>query len=67
MKNTKDIQFPTADLAVLGVLLIRYATALVNGLFLFICGRVKPAVFDLFLALGIASYLGLFYLALVVS
>ncbi|XP_073242731.1 BOS complex subunit NCLN-like [Porites lutea] len=27
--------------------------------------RVKPAVFDLFLALGIASYLGLFYLALV--
>ena len=29
--------------------------------------RVKPAVFDLFLAVGIASYLGLFYLALVVS
>lgn len=27
--------------------------------------RVKPAIFDLFLALGIASYLGLFYLALV--
>lgn len=26
--------------------------------------RVKPAVFDLFLALGIASYLGMFYLAL---
>ncbi|XP_068693928.1 BOS complex subunit ncln-like isoform X2 [Montipora foliosa] len=26
--------------------------------------RVKPAVFDLFLAVGIASYLGLFYLAL---
>lgn len=49
------------------VLLKRHATALINGLFLFICGRVKPAVFDLFLALGIASYLGLFYLALVVS
>lgn len=27
--------------------------------------RVKPAIFDLFLALGIASYLGVFYLALV--
>lgn len=26
--------------------------------------RVKPAIFDLFLAAGIASYLGLFYLAL---
>ena len=30
------------------------------------CFRVKPAIFDLFLALGIASYLGVFYLALVV-
>ena len=28
---------------------------------------MKPAIFDLFLALGIASYLGVFYLALVVS
>jgi len=27
--------------------------------------RVKPAIFDLFLAVGIATYLGLFYLALV--
>lgn len=30
------------------------------------CCRVKPAIFDLFLAVGIATYLGLFYLALVV-
>lgn len=29
--------------------------------------RVKPAIFDLFLAVGIASYLGLFYLAVMVS
>lgn len=34
---------------------------------LWFCCRVKPAIFDLFLALGIASYLGMFYLALVVS
>ncbi|XP_067056979.1 BOS complex subunit NCLN-like [Acropora muricata] len=29
--------------------------------------RVKPAIFDLFLAVGIASYLGLFYLAVMNS
>ena len=31
------------------------------------CSSVKPAIFDLFLALGIGAYLALFYLALQVS